>query len=99
MELNALESVAPSEALTKFAVIGSGPLPLTSLCIFQALKDRNCKPACIHNLDKDATAILQSAKLCGTLGFTEEAICFKCADALLINTLDLYQFDVVFLAA
>ena len=99
MELNALESVAPSEALTKFAVIGSGPLPLTSLCIFQALKDRNCGPVCIHNLDKDAMAISQSTKLCGTLGFTEEAICFKCADALLINTLDLYQFDVVFLAA
>ena len=95
MELNALESVAPSEALNKFAVIGSGPLPLTSLCIFQALKDRNCV---VHNVDKDATAISQSTKLCCTLGFTEEAICFKCADALL-NTLDLYQFDVVFVAA
>ena len=98
MELNALESVAPVEALNKFAVIGSGPLPLTSLCIFQALKDRSCGPACIHNVDKDATAISQSTKLCCTLGFTEQAICFNRADAL-SNTLDLYQFDVVFLAA
>ena len=98
MELSALQSVTANESLTTFAVLGSGPLPLTSLCISKALEHRNCGPACIHNIDKDPFAIAKSSKLCCALGHTEGTMCFQCADAL-ADTLDLRRFDVVYLAA
>ena len=98
MEIQALHSVAPYGTLTKFAVLGSGPLPLTSLCISSALQHEKYGPACIHNVDNDPLAIAQSSKLCHALGHTEKAICFRCADAQ-ADTLELCHFDVVYLAA
>jgi nicotianamine synthase len=98
MELQALHSVAPHGALAKFAVLGSGPLPLTSLCIFDGLQYQKYGPACIHNVDHDPLAIAQSSKLCHALGHTEKTICFRCADAQ-ADTVELCHFDVVYLAA
>ena len=98
MEMNALYSVTGEETLMSFAVLGSGPLPLTSLCIWKALEDRPRGPPSILNLDNDPTAILQSSKLCSVLGHTEETMCFQCADAM-TSTVDLSHFDVVYLAA
>lgn len=98
MELQALHSVAPHGALAKFAVLGSGPLPLTSLCIFDALRHEQCGPACIQNIDHDPLAIAQSSTLCHALGHTEKTICFRCTDAQ-ADTLELCHFDVVYLAA
>lgn len=98
MELQALHSVAPHGTLAKFAVLGSGPLPLTSLCIFNALQHEKYGPPCIHNIDHDLLAIAQSSKLCHALGHTEKTMCFCCADAQ-ADTLKLCHFDVVYLAA
>jgi len=98
MELNALHTVEPDRPLARFAVLGSGPLPLTSVCIADALQHGKCGPTCIHNVDQDPLAIAQSRKLCCALGHTEETMCFHCADAQ-ADTLDLYAFDVVYLAA
>lgn len=98
MELNALGSISADETLSKFAVIGSGPLPLTSLCILQALERKDCGPPCVYNVDNDPAAILESSKLCCRLGHDEEAMCFQCADAMR-DTLNLGHFDVVYLAA
>lgn len=98
MELNALYSVASEETLRTFAILGSGPLPLTSLCISKALEHRACGPASIHNLDKNPLAIAESSQLCSTLGHTEKTMCFECVDAM-TGSLNLCHFDVVYLAA
>jgi len=98
MEVNALHTVEPDRPLAKFAVLGSGPLPLTSVCIMAALRHRKCGPTCIHNVDQDPLAIAQSRKLCCALGYSEETMCFHCADAQ-ADTLDLLSFDVVYLVA
>lgn len=98
MELNALKTFTPNETLGKFVVLGSGPLPLTALCIADALQDSHRRPVCIHNIDQDRQAIAKASKLCQALGHTEETMCFHCADAQ-ADGLDLRQFDVVYLAA
>lgn len=98
MELSALSSIAGDETLNEFAIIGSGPLPLTSLCILQALERRDCGPPCVYNIDSDPAAISASSKLCCRLGHGEETMCFQCADAM-GDALDLGRFDVVYLAA
>ena len=98
MELSAVQSVTPSDSLKSIAVLGSGPLPLTSICISQALENRGCRPVCIHNIDRDRLAITKSLRLSHALGYTEKSMSFQCADAL-SETLSLDQFDVVYLAA
>lgn len=98
MELNALQSVAPDKDLAKFAILGSGPLPLTAICIADALQQAKCGPAYIYNVDRDPLAIAQSSKLCCALGYTEQTISFHCANAQ-ADTLDLCHSDVVYLAA
>ena len=98
MELSALSSISADETLNQFAIIGSGPLPLTSLCILQALERRGCGPRCVYNIDNNPAAISESSKLCCRLGHGEDAMCFQCADAMR-DTLNLGRFDVVYLAA
>jgi nicotianamine synthase len=46
-----------------FAFIGSGPLPLTSLCILDMYPT-----ATVHNVDRDAAALEVSRALCERLG-------------------------------
>ena len=88
----------PNEIPTRYAVLGSGPLPLTSICLLQALKKRGKESASVHNIDRDSTAISQSTKLCKSLGNADNIMSFQRADAA-IDELDLSPFDVVYLAA
>lgn len=98
MELNALASVALDEPPRKFAVLGSGPLPLTSICILNALNKASGGPVSVHNVDIDPWAISASSKLCRRLGHESDTMQFHCTDAS-SPTLNLYEFDVVYLAA
>lgn len=98
MELNAIASVTLDQPPSKFAILGSGPLPLTSLCILQALKQQNRSPVSVHNIDHDPWAISASTELCRKLGHDTVSLNFHCADAK-SKSLDLYEFDVVYLAA
>ena len=97
MELNALASVAPNFFLRTFAILGSGPLPLTSICISQQLDSAHDNITC-HNVDQDALAISSSKKMCRALGLTGSKMNFQCADAGSTD-MDLSTFDVVYLAA
>ena len=96
MELNALASVKISgHTLSKFAVIGSGPLPLTSLCVMEFLQNQPGSVSC-HNIDQDPQAISSSRNTCKALGYTN--MCFQCNGAQDANC-NLGFFDVVYLAA
>ena len=98
MELNAVASVSLDQVPSKFAILGSGPLPLTSLCILQALKQQNHPPVSVLNVDRDPWAISTSTELCRKLGYSTVSMNFHCADAK-SKSLDLYDFEVVYLAA
>ncbi|KAI4103974.1 MAG: hypothetical protein L6R37_003536 [Teloschistes peruensis] len=95
MEMNALASSVTKPRLRKFAVIGSGPLPLTSICLSRLLSGQG--GAFVHNIDRDPWAISTSAQLCARLGYTLEQMRFQCADVH-DQRLDLYGSDVVYLA-
>ncbi|EUC34136.1 hypothetical protein COCCADRAFT_4471 [Bipolaris zeicola 26-R-13] len=60
--INAFASSPP----TSIAFIGSGPLPLTSLCFLSQYPTAH-----IHNIDRDDTALRLSAALCTKLGFSK----------------------------
>lgn len=95
MELNAIASVKPDFASQTIAFLGSGPLPLTSLCI-----SRHLKSECVtcYNVDHDTMAISTAAALCRSLGHSPETMCFQCAGAG-SPEIDLGSFDIVYLAA
>ncbi len=98
MELDALASVKPNFAPRKFAMIGSGPLPLTPLCICDQLKSQNYGCISCHNVDLNPQAIEYSINVCRALGHAADTMCFHCADASSDNV-DLRTFDVVYLGA
>lgn len=98
MELNAISSVSWKEPRRKFAILGSGPLPLTSLCILNVLNQERHQAVCIHNIDRDPRAISSSAELCRRLGHTTNTMCFHCVDVK-SRSIDFQIFDVVYLAA
>lgn len=100
MELNAISSVTldEQEGPLQLAVLGSGPLPLTSLCILETLNKQKNQSVCIHNIDHDPWAISTSTELCRRLGHSPNTMCFHCVDVK-SPSLDLYAFDVVYLAA
>lgn len=78
------------------AFIGSGPLPLTSLCILD-----HYPQAQIHNIDRDAAALSASQKLCDGLGYAD-TMRFVCEDVSTdshVSTINWHTIDVVFLAA
>lgn len=95
MEMDALASSVTKPRLRKFAVVGSGPLPLTSICLSRLLSGQG--GAFVHNIDRDPWAISQSFQLCTRLGYTLEQMRFQCADVH-NQPLDLYGCDVVYLA-
>ncbi len=98
IELSALTSVKPEGCdLCKFAIIGSGALPLTSLCISDYLNKENHSVSC-HNIDRSSTAISLAKTLCSTIGRSTGIMGFECADANDAE-IDLSCFDVVYLAA
>ena len=98
LELSAISSIAVDKCGPKYAVVGSGPLPLTSICLANALNDNHHQPICIHNIDRDPWAILKSAELCRRLGYGPATMCFHCGDVQ-SNGIDFQEFDIVYLAA
>ncbi len=98
----------------RVAFIGSGPLPLTSLCLLQSLKQNALSstlpaptldapaaaadPVVVLNIDYSASAIAASLSLCLALGETGHGMEFLCAEAT-SPTKDLAEFDVVYMAA
>jgi nicotianamine synthase len=73
--------------------IGSGPLPLTSLCMLDRYPE-----ACVLNIDRDAAALQVSQGLCEKLGY--RGMEFACEDISLdMTTVNWGSFEVVFLAA
>jgi nicotianamine synthase len=95
LELCAILS-ATKLAPRRVAFIGSGPLPLTSLCLLKALKhdaqlarlSSKDEPAStqhsdpiVLNIDCDASAIAASLALCLALGETARGMEFVCAEA------------------
>ncbi|KAH5106895.1 hypothetical protein HBI46_101220 [Parastagonospora nodorum] len=75
------------------AFIGSGPLPLTSLCILDRYPSST-----VHNIDRDATALSVSKTLCQKLGY--DRMTFSREDITAQESKTKWEdFDVVFLAA
>lgn len=99
LECCTLEAFLPSPP-KHVAFIGSGPLPLTSLCMLDRYPD-----ARVHNIDRDVSALQISRELCERLGY---GMTFSCEDVSVdgngSGTVEsgssMWQtFDVVFLAA
>ncbi|KAF2822561.1 Nicotianamine synthase [Ophiobolus disseminans] len=91
LECLTLEAFLPAPP-HKIAFIGSGPLPLTSLCML----DRHPKAA-VHNIDRDAAALNISRQLCASLGYG--SMSFACEDITKNSNTDWESFEVIFLAA
>jgi nicotianamine synthase len=94
LECSTLEGFL-SHPPTNVAFIGSGPLPLTSICMLDRYPNvRVC------NIDRDAEALRASQELCSALG-NARRMSFACEDIALPSTsgTDWSSFDVVFLAA
>ncbi|KAF8247961.1 hypothetical protein K440DRAFT_627905 [Wilcoxina mikolae CBS 423.85] len=90
LEISALTTVHP-EAISTICFIGSGPLPMTSLCFSNLMSP---PPTRIHNIDCDPHAIAVSSQLSKNLGASN--LTFQLADAADVH--DLSSFEVVFLA-
>ena len=108
LELNAILSVSsPTDPARTWAFLGSGPIPLTSICLAQLLDPlptpsgspsaTEQPPVQIHNIDRCPTAIALSSQLCQKLGRVTRCLTFECAEAS--GCTDLSTFDVVCLAA
>ncbi|UPX12067.1 Nicotianamine synthase [Ascochyta rabiei] len=100
IECSTLSAFLPPSSTSpqKFAFIGSGPLPLTSLCILDIYPSAH-----VHNIDRDISALQISQRLCEQLGNTER-MSFACTDISLEDNVGTEntkwdEFDVVFLAA
>jgi nicotianamine synthase len=88
LEISALAAVRGS-AIGSLAFVGSGPLPLTSICLSTLLSPA---PRRIHNVDSCPRAIALSRELCDRL---RVPLTFEHADA---RDVVLDAFDVVVLA-
>ncbi|TAQ89062.1 hypothetical protein B7494_g2647 [Chlorociboria aeruginascens] len=106
MELAALYAVDPKPP-QKIAFIGSGPLPLTPLCLLHALRTSFGNPfppspssveaeITVLNVDHNSHAISQSRALGSKLGLRGQGMEFLCREA---GACDLRAYDVVFIAA
>jgi len=81
----------------RVAFIGSGPLPLTSLCMLKQLRSSIFARPKIMNIDCDPNAIEQSCTLYRLLGHRAAGMEFF--QTKQIGDLSLKEYDVVFLAA
>jgi nicotianamine synthase len=110
MELSAILPILPQdEPLEKIAFIGNGPLPLTSFCLSQLLRENNptlhlgnktqspTNPQ-ILNIDSSPTAISLSTALATALSQHFPSQLFACEPAGHPSR-DLTPYTVVFLAA
>ncbi|KAE8446048.1 hypothetical protein EG329_012556 [Mollisiaceae sp. DMI_Dod_QoI] len=110
LELSALHGVrTDGSPITKIAFLGSGPLPLTSLCLsglsnnplpisLPTIPSTSSTPITVLNIDLNPHAISQSTLLCQKLGPLIHGMEFLCALAGSPDV-DLREFDVVYLAA
>ncbi|KAK5660044.1 hypothetical protein OQA88_13513 [Cercophora sp. LCS_1] len=109
-EIHAIMAVANSIP-QKIAFFGSGPMPLSSLCLLDWMKSADPsigltldgrrdadRPIEVHNIDLDQQAIERSRNLCLALGPKGEGMHFFCDYAGSENQ-DLSTFDVVYMAA
>ena len=95
MEMNAIASVKPDFRRQNLAFLGSGPLPLTSICISHHLESEGVT---CHNIDQDAAAITTAVTLCRALGHSAKTMRFQHASASSPDV-DLACFDIVYVAA
>jgi nicotianamine synthase len=99
MELSAISSASPTTPRQRFAFLGCGPLPLTSLCILSQLSQHQHGPQpFILNIDRSPDAIASATKLCQRLAIPETSMAFSC-DCAGGTQNDLSDFDVVYVAA
>jgi nicotianamine synthase len=98
LELSALSSLAIEKPRRKYAVLSSGPLPLMSIYLADALNKDAHQFIYIHSVDQDPWAISTSAELCRKLGYSPTKICFHCVDVK-SHSIDFMDFDVMHLAA
>ncbi|KAM4058974.1 nicotianamine synthase protein [Hirsutella rhossiliensis] len=112
LELCAICSLDPFPQ--KVAFIGSGPLPMTSLCILETMKNglkgfesppcststdaHSASQVTVLNIDHDGAAIAVSQSLSKKLGQRGAGAEFLCTEAG-SEAVDLRSFDVVYLAA
>ncbi|POS86192.1 hypothetical protein EPUL_003296 [Erysiphe pulchra] len=94
-ELSAMQSVK-MEPIKKIAFIGSGAMPLTSLCLIGRLTDTPTNIS-ILNVDRDAEGLEISKTICERLGSKAQGMEFCLAEAG--SSLELYDYDAVYLAA
>ncbi|TQS36953.1 hypothetical protein Golomagni_02589 [Golovinomyces magnicellulatus] len=94
-ELSGMRSVE-KKPIKKIAFVGSGPLPLTSLCLTGMIFDAPTNIS-VLNIDRDKEALELSKTLCSRLGKKAGNLEFQLAEAG--SNLDLCDFDAVYLAA
>lgn len=97
MEMNAIASVGKGSRPKTFGVLGSGPLPLTSICILQSFK-KNKETVSVHNFDRDPQAISRSSELCCKLGCSRNEMHFQRLDVM-TDRCAMFDIDVVYLAS
>jgi hypothetical protein len=104
MELSAINLCTPSPP-KKFAFLGCGPLPLTSLCIVEQLgglpsliSSHTAQAILVHNIDQSALAFTTAQILCRKLNVPYSTMSFAIDDADDLKE-DLRAFDVVYVAA
>ncbi|KAK1778962.1 Nicotianamine synthase [Copromyces sp. CBS 386.78] len=108
LELSAIRAAMPppsdttnTNALKKITFIGSGPLPLTSWCLLDEIR-QNCSSTenipTITNIDMSPTAISVSSQLNAVLGPWGQGMEFLCGEAG-SSCPSLADSDVVYVAA
>lgn len=97
MELNAIASMTEGPRPRKFALLGSGPLPMTSICILHAMRSGG-EVISFDNFDCDPWAISVSSNLCRHIGHSQEEIDHHCVNVE-TGDYDLRSFHVVYLAS
>lgn len=80
----------------KFARIGSGSLPLSSLYIADLITQEHGEKTLIHSIETHHRAIEQSSEMCCKLGVHTECLQFQRAEATAADGLKGY--DVIYLA-
>lgn len=97
MELNTIASVVKGPMPKKYAVLGSGPLPMTSICILRAMRNGG-EAVSVNNFDCDPWAISKSLNLCCHIGYSKEEIDHHCVNVE-SEDYNLRSFHVVYLAS
>ena len=97
LELHALEAVSTAGPLRRWAFIGSGPLPLTLICISIVLRERTHLGITCCNIERNQEAVRLSSRIDEALGMEDEKRC-QCAH-IGKDEVNLHGFDVICVAA